>query len=339
MRYKNTDRLGVIESDRVITKEINWIFREQPVIDVGIDAIIEEVIKHVPTGRLIAIQIKTGKGNFHISKKHLTYYVSNIHYNYWLGYVLPVLIFAYLPEKETLVWQIISKETLKKARKRWKIEIPVNQKLSAISKSKLTEILNSRFRTVVKPAPFIGDPIPSNINIYSIIENIAYINDSTKSTLRFINIMNEMSKVTKNNTLKIKSYVERGLSENDSQVLASMNKYANDLKVFAKRIENEINIFAESFGIGISAYLQVSTTYSLLTKDNSVIRETKDGFSSLLVSFKSAKSGIQSMRDSINKLPKKYTKLKNARKLLVEAIDLVLDEYTVAEDFIKVCNE
>ncbi len=51
-RYSNTERLGVIETDRIVTKYLGWIFREQPIIDVGLDALIEQSEEGEPKGRL-----------------------------------------------------------------------------------------------------------------------------------------------------------------------------------------------------------------------------------------------------------------------------------------------
>ena len=336
MRFKNTERLGVIEAEKVITKDIQWIFREQPVIDVGIDAIIEEVQKNDPTGRLIAAQIKSGNSNFNMSKNYITLYVSNVHRNYWLGYVLPVILIAYLPDTNTLLWQIISDETLKKTKNKWKIDIPYNRTLDIHSKSELIEVLDSKFKFVVNPVTFIGDP--NTINVFSLVENIGYINDATNSTKRFIDIMAEMSITADKQTIKIKQFSARGLSFNDRQVSASMNKFALELKVFAKRINNEIMIFAESFGIGISAYWQVTTTYYSLTNDESVLFESKESINTISLPLKSAITAISGMRQSINQLPKLYPNLKVAKNFLVSAIDLVLDEYQTAQDFLNSMN-
>ncbi len=333
MRYNNTERLGVIETEKVFTKDIQWIYREQPIVDVGVDAIIEEVVKNNPTGRLIAAQIKTGSGNFHISKNNLTLYISNVHYNYWLGFVLPVILIAYLPDSELLLWQLISEENLKRTKNKWKIEISRNKLLGVHSKPELIEILDSRFINVVRPIPLQGDP--SNLNVYSLIENINYIKDATRATIRFIKIMEEMKSFTEDYTRKFKSFVVLRLSDSDHQVTASINKYADELKIFAKRIESEIFIFAECFGVGISAYLQVSTIYYSLTNNESILKETKNSFNQILDSFASAKYGIQEMRESIDQIPSKYSKLKEARSLFISAIDLVLEEYGVAQSFIE----
>ncbi|WP_461491568.1 DUF4365 domain-containing protein, partial [Pontibacter sp. HJ8] len=39
-RYSSTERLGVIATDTIVTKDLGWIFREQTIVDVGIDALI-----------------------------------------------------------------------------------------------------------------------------------------------------------------------------------------------------------------------------------------------------------------------------------------------------------
>ncbi len=121
-RYSNTERLGVVETDRIVTKYLGWIFREQPIVDVGLDAIIEQSEDGNPMGRFIAIQIKSGKDNFHDSEKYLTHYVSHIHYNYWLNLEIPIILVAHLPETEKTIGKIYVKRTLNKLEKGGKLK-------------------------------------------------------------------------------------------------------------------------------------------------------------------------------------------------------------------------
>lgn len=337
MRYNNTERLGVNEANSVFTKDIDWIFREQPIADFGIDAIIEETENNNPTGRLIAAQIKSGLGNFHVSAKSLTYYVSNIHYSYWKGYVLPVILIAYIPNENKLLWQVISQTTLKKTTKKWKIDIPKNKKLSKESKEELIQILNSRFRPVEIKEPLIGDP--TSIDIYEIIENIGLINEASKSTLRFIDTMNEMKVSSDSLNHKIVTFAKQGLTEFDPKVIAAINRFAQELTISAKRIKDENLIFSASFGKGISAFTQVSTIYYYLTNDDTLIAETKEVLGKLLNPLNEAQTEIGYLRNSISKLPKKYHKLKVVRNQLVNSIDSLLEEYAIAERIIKEFNE
>jgi len=112
MRDSNTERIGVYASALIFTKDIKWVFREQTIVDVGIDALIEQSIDGDPTGQFIAAQIKSGLGNFHESTDYLTYYVSNIHYNYWLNFNLPIILIAHLPNTEETIWEVINEINL-----------------------------------------------------------------------------------------------------------------------------------------------------------------------------------------------------------------------------------
>jgi hypothetical protein len=333
MRYRNTERLGVNESNNVFTKEINWIFREQPIADFGIDAIIEETRESNPTGRLIAAQIKTGYGNFHITEKSLTFYVSYIHYNYWIGYVLPIIIIGYLPEENLLIWQEISRSTLKKTPNKWKIEIPRNRILDHRSIPELTRILDSRFRRVIVPEALIGDPF--SVSIFSLVENIDLINEASNSTIRFIDAMTEIRINSEDLNNRINTYIRRGLTEFDSQVVASINKFAQQLIILASRIENENVIFSKSFGQGVAAYAQISTIYFNLANDKRIQEETNQSFKQILVSLIDAQAGVGYLRNSLSKLPAKYTRLKDARNRITRAIDSLLEEYSNAEQIIK----
>ena len=53
------DRVGVHDVATLIHKERGWIFRKQHESDHGIDALVETVVAGQPTGRLIALQIKS----------------------------------------------------------------------------------------------------------------------------------------------------------------------------------------------------------------------------------------------------------------------------------------
>ncbi len=141
-RYSPTERIGVNAVERIVIHELGWIFRDQPIVDVGVDAIIEQCEDGNPTGRFIAVQIKSGAGNFYISKNknRITYDASHIHYNYWLWFNIPIILVAHLPNSEETYWQHICKDNFK----RWKLEIPKKQKFGKESNGKLTEILSGK---------------------------------------------------------------------------------------------------------------------------------------------------------------------------------------------------
>ena len=71
MKFNKTERIGVYSIAKIFANDFEWVFREQPINDFGIDAIVETtekvnlIKKHInPTGKLIGIQIKSGKSYF-----------------------------------------------------------------------------------------------------------------------------------------------------------------------------------------------------------------------------------------------------------------------------------
>lgn len=189
MRYSNTQILGVIETNRIVTKDIGWIFREQPICDVGIDAIIEQVDLNNPMGKFIALQIKTGESSFKISKDKLTYYASNIHCDYWLNLNIPVLLIAHLPIKEETYWAVIKKSTVQKTKKNWKIDIPIKNKFNKESKNQLVQILSHQKKKTYTRYKRIFDKKTSQYNFLD--KNIGDFYEENKSgEFPFLKILN-----------------------------------------------------------------------------------------------------------------------------------------------------
>lgn len=123
-----TERIGVYTIASIF-EEMGFVFREQPIEDYGIDAIIEERTTGYLSGKLIAVQIKSGE-SFFKGKDKATFYVDEKHHEYWLNYSIPVVLVLYNPESKLCVYEIIEKEKLIKTDKAWKVEIPLTNLLS-----------------------------------------------------------------------------------------------------------------------------------------------------------------------------------------------------------------
>jgi hypothetical protein len=139
-RYISTERLGVNATEHLIVKEIGWIFREQPIVDMGIDAHIESVKDGNPSGKLIGVQIKTGPSHFKDKGDLLVYYGNRIHLDYWLNHSLPVILVAHLPDTNETYWTQVNTTNAQKTIKHWKIEIPKIQSLDSSAIELLEEI-------------------------------------------------------------------------------------------------------------------------------------------------------------------------------------------------------
>lgn len=329
MRYDRTERFGVIETDRIITKEIGWIFREQPIVDVGLDAIIEQSEDGNPTGKFLAVQIKTGKGNFQVSEKKITYYVSNIHYNYWLNLEIPIILIAHFPESDKTYWQQINEHNLKKTKKQWKLEIPTFQELNKKSKNRLTDILSDKSQKSFVFELYKGKVEPDSL--FDIAEDVNCITDSIKNVKNFVELLLGLKEKTDLFNADLKKFSDRGLSYNDLEVRASIKGFARQITIISKSIENELIIFSELYSIGFYAYEQVIHFHYLFTKDLYEFEEAKKSIFPIPSALDEALKGIAVMRNGVSKLPNQFSVLKEAKLYLLEVIDMIIMEYTEAK--------
>lgn len=144
MLNSRTERKAIYTAANYFT-EIGWFFREQPILDFGIDAFVEIGKNGRPSGNFIALQVKGGKSNFHKSKKGLTFFFDETHKQYWLevGKTFPVFIIIQDSSNDNLYWGRITKEKIKKTSKNWKIILPFSNELISTSKIEIENISTS----------------------------------------------------------------------------------------------------------------------------------------------------------------------------------------------------
>lgn len=144
----------------------------------GIDAHIETVNNGVPTGQLLALQIKTGSSHFRDVGDALVYYGTNVHIDYWNGHSLPVLLVAHLPDINATYWVHASPPHVSPTNSAWKISIPKSNRLCEASAPQLLDILRHQASaqdlyhlskvswTQYQPVPIQGfvPPTASHIN-------------------------------------------------------------------------------------------------------------------------------------------------------------------------------
>lgn len=120
-----TGDAGVALVNFLVTDRLGWLFRLQPEADKGIDAHIEVVEDGAATGRLVALQIKSGKSSFKEPKAEgFVFRPKATHVEYWLGHSLPVAIVLANTRKRVAIWQVVTEETVQRTRKGWKMTIP-----------------------------------------------------------------------------------------------------------------------------------------------------------------------------------------------------------------------
>lgn len=124
------DRQGVALASLTFTRDLHWIFREQPVSDVGIDGIVEIVSEGFATGDVLALQVKSGDSFFRERTAEGFVFRDHAHHlEYWLRYQIPVLLILCSPKENRCWWQPIDYECVESTGKGWKTVVPLANEL------------------------------------------------------------------------------------------------------------------------------------------------------------------------------------------------------------------
>lgn len=177
----SVERVGVSTTEKIIN-QMGLIFREQPTDDYGVDAQIETIENGHATGKLIAVQIKSGESFFNeTTSDGIIFRGERKHYDYWLNHSLPVIIVLYNPTNDTCYWNVVNSKTATLTSKNWKIEIPFSNLLEN-AKPKLFELADNlteyekKFNTFLFAKPWMKEIINGNKVVLNVEE---WINKSS----------------------------------------------------------------------------------------------------------------------------------------------------------------
>lgn len=135
------ERIGVQAVGKIFTEKLGWIFREMSSVDVGVDAIVEVAVGNIPTGKLLAVQIKSGSSYFREkSRSGFLYRGSEGKLSYWLNYSIPVIIVLYDRRNDCAYWQALGLRYVIKTKSAWKIVVPEENDVGMSSYYKLYSI-------------------------------------------------------------------------------------------------------------------------------------------------------------------------------------------------------
>ena len=144
----STERIGVNHCGEIAERN-NWMFREQPFNDIGIDAHMEFIELSGKPKQLLALQIKSGESWFKEEKDGCIIFrdINERQYNYWTTNSLPCIVVLYNPNDDTCIWQKLTAETIERTyRGKGKglfVKVPLTQVfLNGSSNEKLLSFIN-----------------------------------------------------------------------------------------------------------------------------------------------------------------------------------------------------
>ncbi|WP_261555524.1 DUF4365 domain-containing protein [Frankia tisae] len=159
----NTGRIGVHGVARLVHRELGWKFREQHESDVGVDALVEVVERERALGRLLALQIKSGRSWFRepAPSPGWVFRGSRRHLTYWLGHDLPVLVVLYDDDLQVGYWQHVTAASVELTDAGFKLVVPAANRLDGSAAEPLRELVSlwpAARQTGERPRPSPSPP-------------------------------------------------------------------------------------------------------------------------------------------------------------------------------------
>jgi Domain of unknown function (DUF4365) len=136
---------GVRLVQSIVGDGLEWIFRDESKVDFGIDAILEVVVNNEATGRLIAVQIKSGRSYFReptSDDRGFVYRGEDKHLTYWLNHSLPVIVVICDPRKGTAFYGEITAANSRSTTKGWTTIIRRDQPFDVTARAELLRLAN-----------------------------------------------------------------------------------------------------------------------------------------------------------------------------------------------------
>lgn len=158
----------------LVTTRLGWLFREQETSDVGIDAQLEVVIGASlaakatggATGRLLAVQIKSGESQFAaVAEGGWWFPCDAAHVTYWQNHSLPVTLMLFDPETEGVYWQHVNADTLVSTGKHYKVFVPSHQQIDDSNAEALSRPARRQEDQDVEPIQAATDRLPGDARI------------------------------------------------------------------------------------------------------------------------------------------------------------------------------
>jgi len=156
------ERRAVWVVNGVVSNDLGWLFREQSLLDYGVDAQAEVVADdELVTGRLVALQIKGGdswSGEASADGEGWVFRESSDHLAYWLGHSLPVIV-VIVGSDDTAFWQAVTPAAVRETEKGFALVIPRSQPFSAAAREKLLAIAG-RSSGLLESLPALYEVLP-----------------------------------------------------------------------------------------------------------------------------------------------------------------------------------
>ena len=258
------------------------------------------------------------------------YYISNIHYQYWLNLDLPIILILYIESEDQLYWENIIAKNIQKTEKQWKIEIPKLNILNVDAKTQLEKILSSENK-----GEFVRQFLSGKITeekTQEILNGSLQLTASAEHIANLSQILKDCSSGLSKYTAKLKIYGRKGLTDKSRDVKRVIQDCSRFIKEIALKLEQELELFTPKFIEGFSSHEKISMALFELTDDYQDLEKTYNSIKQLPPNVDFCIHEIKLLKKEVSKLPTKYNTLANARKQYIETCNRVIKEFKIVNN-------
>lgn len=267
-KQTNTEQLGINRTKAFFSEELGWNFQAQSATNIGVDAVVEIQKNGVSRGQFLALQIESGEENVYKSFSHYTYYLSNVHHDYWLKLKIPMLLVLYIPEQDKLYWQFVTATNFEETATQWSIKIPLKQILISKHKNTIQKFIGN----YQNPNYSIIDPKLSlnSENDYGYAPD--YFKEANYSLEQVPKLLVKWTKDIQDT--QVHDFASNPMEDKAMSILKRLSAIFN---IASTRLQNEIFIFSENISAGIF-YQQIALNQYSKKELSEEINHTKQIF-------------------------------------------------------------
>lgn len=146
-----TTRLAINAVEKVFLRDFKWSFRRLPGSSIGVDARVDILDEGSPTGRFLALQIRSMPSREENGGDYI-YRGENNHLDYWTKHSLPVYLVVVDLESGLMLWQRVEKWLCEETETGWSIAVPVTNVLDASARLGFDEAIVSDPESLMRSA-------------------------------------------------------------------------------------------------------------------------------------------------------------------------------------------
>ena len=122
------NRIGIYAASRLSSRLPGLIFREQRGGDTGLNAHLEVVEEYPKMGKMVGLQVRSDDARA-VERTARGYACRGEmpHVAYWLQHSLPVIVMVYERERDRLLWEAATPETIEITGQYWELLVPYDQ--------------------------------------------------------------------------------------------------------------------------------------------------------------------------------------------------------------------